>query len=1042
MSDCNPHIETHRTKGLTQLSRSPKALDSEFIKIDERAIEDLIVSAYRLSTHLHFYDGENVILGNWSSFFGWESTSILAQIASLDIQKFAANYKTNKQKLILLPSDDHRKIIDPYFQSINILFKDLFQKVSQLPLDLSIKDYFNSTKSTLSVLLEAIMLQVNQPDDLNILFQNHLFNKKIQNLFGLLTDWKQRSREQLHKNLESYPKHSPQYALYIAFLKLFENAQTDLNTFTKRHLDFYYKDVLHLSPQKASPDYVHCYIEPHLGTSTFSIEKDSVFLAGKAKDGKKKYYASTADATINKAVIETIYGGFKNNSRYYFNDLTETNAQGESWKAFTKDAIADQLGFAMASPLFFLKGGDRVIQINFSKHNGETLELNVNDYNFYISAEEEWFQIKNPTNIEGQLHLSLANEDPSIIPLNSEVHDGISINTPFPVLKIIAKNGKLSSFRCNKILIKVVVSNYRQFKLFSDTGTIDHTKSFEPFGLIPKNGHSITFSNKEFFQKKKAKGNLNIETSDNSWNIYQNTKLEYLENGIWTAENNWNRNDQLFRLHNRGPIDFDFTDDEKLTPSDANGFFKIILNKGYAGETYLNTFIKQSKLSSPVLPYIPTISDVTFAYEADSQHNHVSFFNMYPKGYEKLSGTNFTIVPKIDNDGELFIGIKDIDAGNSLSLLFQVAEGSANPRQLPIELRWTYLEGNRWVPFSAESIGDETNGLTQSGIVHLQAPEDLDHQTQTKFPKGIWWIKVEVAERVDAICHLVGIHTQALKAVLFDHDENGLEFQENLAPETISKLLKPKNEIKKVNQPYSSFYGRLRDTDSMFYKRSSERLRHKERAISIWDYETLVLDNFPEVFRVKCLNHYRYDAHEIDNSSSGYVTIIPIAKGLGVNVPVYWKPIVPIGTMKRIKTFLESKSSHHTRINVKPPKLEQLEVVFNFKHHDVPGADSRLYTQRLIETINTFLSPWAYNKDSSVEFQTEIEKSKLIQLIEMQSFVDYISDFKVNHHILDDTTSVVLQSFNDVEKIVPKTVYSLFVPHEHSITTINNVCCS
>ena len=128
--------------------------------------------------------------------------------------------------------------------------------------------------------------------------------------------------------------------------------------------------------------------------------------------------------------------------------------------------------------------------------------------------------------------------------------------------------------------------------------------------------------------------------------------------------------------------------------------------------------------------------------------------------------------------------------------------------------------------------------------------------------------------------------------------------------------------------------------------------------------------------------------------------------------------------------------------NVKPPKLEKLELVFSVKYHALPGADSRLYTQQLINTINAFLSPWAFAEENTIEFQSEIEKSKLIQLIEMQTFVDYISEFKVNHHVLSDTSNHSIQSFNNIEAIIPKTVYSLFVPHEHAITTITNICCT
>ena len=45
-----------------------------------------------------------------------------------------------------------------------------------------------------------------------------------------------------------------------------------------------------------------------------------------------------------------------------------------------------------------------------------------------------------------------------------------------------------------------------------------------------------------------------------------------------------------------------------------------------------------------------------------------------------------------------------------------------------------------------------------------------------------------------------------------------------------------------------------------FYTRVSERLRHKDRAIDLWDYERLILEAFPQIYKVKCLNHTCYRA--------------------------------------------------------------------------------------------------------------------------------------------------------------------------------------
>src|SRR5688500_14228656 len=55
-------------------------------------------------------------------------------------------------------------------------------------------------------------------------------------------------KEELQKN------HTPHLALLFTFLKLFQHLQGDLNTYTKKHLDFFYKDVLKLKAREAIPD--------------------------------------------------------------------------------------------------------------------------------------------------------------------------------------------------------------------------------------------------------------------------------------------------------------------------------------------------------------------------------------------------------------------------------------------------------------------------------------------------------------------------------------------------------------------------------------------------------------------------------------------------------------------------------------------------------------------------------------------------------------------------------------------------------------------
>jgi hypothetical protein len=280
----------------------------------------------------------------------------------------------------------------------------------------------------------------------------------------------------------------------------------------------------------------------------------------------------------------------------------------------------------------------------------------------------------------------------------------------------------------------------------------------------------------------------------------------------------------------------------------------------------------------------------------------------------------------------------------------------------------------------------------------------------------------------------MGVHVQALKAVLTDFENTGTEFLEITSKETISKLYTSVDGVKKIQQPYASFGGRLKEEDTSLYMRTSECLRHKKRAITTWDYERIILQEFPEVFRVKALNHYRYDT-KISNVAAGYVTLIPIAK-TSSSENINWKPLLSLSKMLAIKEYLIGLSSPHTRINVKPPKPEMVQVNFKVKFHEQEGMDTRLYVQQLMQTINEYLSPWAYDM-TDVSFAGSIEFSAIIQLLDNQPYVDYITDFKVAQYVLDENYQIKGSPIQNLNKITPQTDFTLFVPTEaHQIKEI------
>jgi hypothetical protein len=64
------------------------------------------------------------------------------------------------------------------------------------------------------------------------------------------------------------------------------------------------------------------------------------------------------------------------------------------------------------------------------------------------------------------------------------------------------------------------------------------------------------------------------------------------------------------------------------------------------------------------------------------------------------------------------------------------------------------------------------------------------------------------------------------------------------------KKLPRERPLKSVQNPAASATGGSEESIDDAEHRSSERLRHKDRAVSFWDYERMVLEEFPTIYKI------------------------------------------------------------------------------------------------------------------------------------------------------------------------------------------------
>ena len=94
----------------------------------------------------------------------------------------------------------------------------------------------------------------------------------------------------------------PHFALLLTFISLFNHLQNDINTITKRRLDFYLNQILQLQEKPPIADKVNLVLELSKNLSDHLLPAGTQFKA-KGKDGKTLIYQSDNEIVINKAQI-------------------------------------------------------------------------------------------------------------------------------------------------------------------------------------------------------------------------------------------------------------------------------------------------------------------------------------------------------------------------------------------------------------------------------------------------------------------------------------------------------------------------------------------------------------------------------------------------------------------------------------------------------------------------------------------------------------------------------------------------------------------
>lgn len=1232
-SDCNK-INPLQRSGANQYERVLQALLPSYARVDERDYADLILFAKKYAQQLNYFNSSNTVDGNWDAFMSMDVSVTLAYIMKLKVKSYFGYSKEIFDKIKIIDVSDeallknHFKILFDLGFSITAIINEYYnalpfdfeyrtsmgnaiqshlqeyyyrlkryyeEAISQNIIDpsstfaienanLSITLSQNFVEGNLSNLWIDSSLPIFTPTFNGATTSIKIKNTSTHNLFtGILDKYLKtlaRIVEQasgfLDKTLSNFPTHAPHYGLYLTFLKLFRFSQDHLNTYTKRHLDLYYKEILKLKSKAPEPDKVHLTFELAKGVDNHLIKKETVFKAGKDADGVEIFYSLTEDLVINKGEVKKLSSVYvdkdiSNGTRQVFASPIANSEDGKggkllspdkSWKAFG-DAARDTapIGFAIASNYLYLTEGTRTITFNFYAPSGDSISFNTENitdlFTLQLSGKKGWIDIIiDPSNViihstkeYFSITVTLDGGEQAVVPYLPKTHQ-YNFATNLPVAKFCIKNAlakeEVWNFHISKVGISISVTGMKKLAIQNDSGNLNSSKPFDLFGTSPHIGSSFILGSKELFLKTiNPSGNVAVSVNF-TWDDYfdltgkissddkHKVDLYYLEDAAWKQVKS---NLKLFQ-DNKPDFDFippqdmlegidsnavllpflntpespidniglspsssiedislthiylingnsklsvnlpaidaevDYTDNENYSVQSSWGFLKVELNTDFGHGSYAKrladaakdatiTSVQSSsdpnkttttiKMDEVEEPYTPKVKEISLDYTAStiidfSSDNNGSYLHVTPFGTKDLaSSTNKSLLPEVNQEGELFIGIANFTTDQTLSILFQVSEGTADPLSEQQEITWSFLtKNNEWKNFDKEDIADSTNHLLQSGIIKFSISDEADSEN-TLFSENYHWIKATIKEKTPSICKLIEVIAQAGVAQFYDYKNTGNSFKTSLPANTISKMAMSDSAVKKISQPYSSFDGRTKEQDNHFYLRASERLRHKNRGISIWDYERLVLESFPSIFKVKCINHTQVLEKTVGTKTTytdnelkpGSVLVVPIPDLQNKNAFDPLRPYTSLGLLTEIKHFLYKYISPHVNLDVRNPRFEEIQLEFKVKFIN---EDNEFYRKQLKVELEQLLAPWAFDPTTDFEFGGKISKSVLIDFIEERSYVDYLSCVKMYQIVEGERSADLDEAIATSSRSVFVSVKSSDETNAHKISFISDKC--
>ena len=127
--------------------------------------------------------------------------------------------------------------------------------------------------------------------------------------------------------------------------------------------------------------------------------------------------------------------------------------------------------------------------------------------------------------------------------------------------------------------------------------------------------------------------------------------------------------------------------------------------------------------------------------------------------------------------------------------------------------------------------------MRKSGKILIEIPKNIEKGTL--LDNNMFWFSILFDNTKDFLPTILGIYINPVKIVRSSKNSSY-----HIKPYVLSNIIDEGYEDLSITQPFESYGGKDAENENDLYTRISERLRHKDRGVTAWDYEHLILSNF------------------------------------------------------------------------------------------------------------------------------------------------------------------------------------------------------